>query len=408
MDSTTLLARQAIYDRNLDIHAWELLFRAQGGNTEFAEFSNGDSATSNVLLNAFGAFPLEDILEGKPAFVNFTRKLLDYIPPIDHTQLVIEILENIPIDDAAVAAIARLKTLGYTIVLDDYVYQDGHEALLALADIIKVDVLAQPIEELPALVAQLAPFGKRLLAEKVETVPTYELCRELGFELFQGYFLARPKLVRGRVLKSDQRTVLQLLGLMRSADIEFRDVERIIQTDSILAYKVLRMVNSAYFNLSRKIDTIRQALTMLGMDRIRSWAQLLALSQLEQKPAGLYITAMVRARMGELLATAHPTPSVTADGQFTIGLLSTLDAFMNTDLPSILATVALSPATKNAILHRTGDGGLLLDTAQYYEQGQFDKINWEQLAALGLEPVTVRTAYLDSIRWADDLLEFLS
>jgi EAL and modified HD-GYP domain-containing signal transduction protein len=408
MDSGTLLARQAIYDRDLAIHAWELLFRAHGSDADTAEFGDGDSATSSVLLNAFGSLPLVDILEGKPAYVNFTRKLLDFTPPIDTSQLVVEILEDVPIDASTIEAITRLKSQGYTIALDDYVYVEGHHELVQLADVIKIDVLAQPAHSLPELVAQFAPYGKRLLAEKVETMATYQFCRELGFELFQGYFLSRPELVRGRVLKNDQRSVLQLLALMRTPEVEFRDVERIIQADSVLAYKVLRMVNSAYFNLPRKIDTIRQALTLLGMDRIRSWAQLLALSNLDQKPAGLYLSAMVRARMGELMAAASPSPSVVPETQFTVGLLSTLDAFMGSDLATILDTVALSADIKSAILERAGDAGLLLDTAEHYEHAAFDAIDWPLLQQrLGLDPSKVRKAYLTSLSWADETLKFL-
>lgn len=400
-----LLARQAIYNRDLAIYAWELLFRAP--RSETAEFDDGDQATSSVLLNAFAALPVVDILEGKPAFVNFTRKLLDFTPPVDTRQLVVEVLEDVPIDANTIAAIQRLKAQGYIIALDDYVYVEGHHELLALADIVKIDVLAQPVDKLPELVAQFHPYHKRLLAEKVETMAMYERCRELGFELFQGYFLSRPELVRGRALKNDQRTVLQLLSLLRGSDVNFVDIERVVQTDSILTYKVLRMVNSAYFGLQRPIRTIRQALTLLGMDRIRSWIQLLALSNLEDKPIGLYITAIVRARMGQLLALTSPAPTVDADSQFTIGLLSTLDAFMGTDLETILDTVPLSAEIRAALLQRAGEAGLLLATTERYEVGNFDAIQWPALEVLGIDQLAVRQAYLDSVTWTDELLEFL-
>ncbi len=400
-----LLARQAIYNRDLAIHAWELLFRAP--RSEKAEFANGDHATSAVLLNAFNALPVADILEGKPAFVNFTRKLLDFTPPVDTHQLVVEVLEDVPINSSTIAALRRLKELGYTIALDDYVYVEGHHELLALADIVKIDVLAHPRDKLGELTAHFRPWQKVLLAEKVETMAVYEQCRELGFELFQGYFLSRPELVRGQALKNDQRTVLQLLSLLRNNEISFGDIERVVQTDSTLTYKVLRMVNSAYFGLQRRIRTIRQALTILGMDRIRSWIQLLALSSLEEKPVGLYITAIVRARMGQLLAKAAATNTVDADTQFTVGLLSTLDAFMGTDLETILDTVSLSSEIRDALLWRKGDAGLLLTTTERYEKGEFDSIDWLALARLRIDELTVRQAYLDSVTWADDLLQFL-
>lgn len=406
MDSTILLARQAIYDTRLRIHAWELLFRAQASQ-EAAEFANGDQATSSVLLNAFSSLPVADILEGKPAFINFTRRLLDYVPPINPRQLVVEVLEDIRIDADTLAAIARLKQLGYTIALDDYVYIDCHQQLMGVADIVKIDVLANSQAEVAELVSHIRPFGVRLLAEKVETQAMFDACRETGFELFQGFFLARPQLVKGNALKSDQRSVLNLLATLRKPDVDFREIERVLLTDSVLVFKMLRLVNSALFNLQREITSIRQALALLGMNRVRSWAQLLALSNLENKPAGLYITAMVRARLGELLAQRSSHPLLSGDQQFTIGLLSTLDAFLGMELEEILASTGIVEELREAILHHRGESGFLLGTTIALERGEFDNLDWQRLGALGIDADGTRDDYIESLRWAQEALQFL-
>lgn len=330
MSSSTLLARQAVYDTRLRVHAYELLFRAHGDDD--ANFADGDQATSTVLLNAFTGLSVEEILEGKPAFVNFTRNLLDNPPPIDPSRLVVEVLENIAIDADTIAAIRRLKTLGYTIALDDYIYNEGHAELIGLADLIKIDVLANSPEEIRALLLRLQPYNVTLLAEKVETQEMFESCKQLGFQLFQGYFLARPQIVKGRALQGDQRTVLQLLTTMRKPDVEFREIEQVIQTDAVLVLKMLRLVNSALFHQRREITSIRQALTFLGMEKIRSWTHLLSLSKLDSKPTALFTTTMVRARFGQLLADQVRSKGVHGDSQFTIGLLSTLDAFLGMEL----------------------------------------------------------------------------
>lgn len=405
MESAILLARQAIYDRRLRIHAWELLFRAHGQET--AQFSDGDQATSAVLLNAFSSLPVADILEGKPAFINFTRRLLDHTPPISTAQLVVEVLEDVVINADTIAAIARLKQLGYTIALDDYVYRDGHHELMLHADIVKIDVLANSLPQVRQLVAQIRPYGVRLLAEKVETQEMFDTCREMGFELFQEFFLSRPQLVKGRILKSDQRSVLHLLATLRKSEVDFREIERVIQTDSVLVFKVLRLVNSAMFHLQREITSIRQALTLLGMDRVRSWAQLLALSNLENKPAALYITAMVRARLGQLLAERSNLSAGAGDHQFTVGLLSTLDAFLGMELAEILDSTNIADEIKRAILQREGDSGFLLSISIAFERGDFDSVDWERLARLGIDADGARDAYIESLRWADEALQFL-
>jgi EAL and modified HD-GYP domain-containing signal transduction protein len=405
MESSILLARQAIYDTRLRVHAYELLFRSHGQDT--AIFADGDQATSAVLLNAFTSLPVADILEGKPAFVNFTRNLLDTPPPIDASRLVVEVLENIAIDADTIEAIRRLKQTGYTIALDDYVYAEGHHELIKLADLIKIDVLQYDDAQLRNLVTKLSSYSVTLLAEKVETLEMFEHCKQLGFKLFQGFFLSRPQLVKGRALKSDQRAVLQLLATLRAPDVDFRQIEKTIQTDSVLVFKLLRLVNSALFHQQREITSIRQALVLLGLEKIRSWGQLLALSNMENKPAALFTNAMVRARLGQLLAEQTRGKQLQGDSQFTIGLLSTLDVFLGMELEQVLNSIAMSADIKEAILERTGNSGFLLSVAIAYEHADFNAIDWQRLTTLGISADQARDAYLSSLRWADENLQFL-
>lgn len=406
MNSSTLLARQAIYDTHLRVYAYELLFRAH--QEEGVNVIDGDHATSTVLLNAFTGIAVEEILEGRPAFVNFTRNLLDTPPPIDASRLVVEVLENITIDPPTIAALRYLKEEGYTIALDDYVYCEGHEELIALADLIKIDVLANSMEQTRALVTRLKPYNVVLLAEKVETQEMFEACKQLGFKLFQGYFLARPQIVKGRVLKSDQRTVLQLIATLRRPDVEFHEIEQVIQTDSVLTLKMLRLVNSALFQQRREITSIRQALTFLGINKIRSWVHLLSLSKLENKPTDLFTTTLVRARFGQLLAEQSDAAELQGDSQFTIGLLSTLDVFLGMELGEILNSIAVPDEMRQAVVEKAGNHGLLLQVALGYERADFEHIDWQRLQALGLDPQTVQHAYLESLHWADENLQLIN
>jgi EAL and modified HD-GYP domain-containing signal transduction protein len=395
--SSTLLARQAIYDCNKNVYAYELLFRAHGD--EAATIIDGDHATSTVLINAFTSLPVEEILEDKPAFVNFTRNLLDNPPPIDASRLVVEILENVAVDADMIAAVKALKANGYAIALDDYVYVDGHEELIQLADLIKIDMLAQSLEQVRDLLTRLDNFNGKLLAEKVETQEIFETCKQLGFQLFQGYFLAKPQIVKGRALKSDQRTVLQLLSALSKPDAEFSDIAQVIQTDSVLTLKVLRLINSALFNPRREITSVRQAVTMLGMGRVRSWAHLLSLTKLDNQPQDLFTTTMVRARFGQLLAERAKAAKVQGESQFTIGLLSTLDAFLGIELAEILSSVNVPDSMRAAILQRRGSDGLLHAVTLAYERADWDSIDWHSLNALGINAEQAQAAYLESLQW---------
>ncbi len=405
MLETTLLARQPIYDAKLNIQAFELLFRSS--DPDAAQIDNGDAASSTVLLNAFTALPVADMLEGKPAFINFTRELLDHTLPIDPSRLVVEVLEDVVIDADTIAAIANLKGQGYRIALDDYLYADHHTELLPLADIIKIDVLNQSWAEVVALTARLRPFGAQLLAEKIETREMFDACCELGFVLFQGYFLARPQIVKGRRLSGNQHTALQLMAALRKPDISLREVETLIKTDAVLSLKVLRMVNSAMFSLNREIDSIHRATALLGLERIRSLSQLLILAGQEDKPKSLFASTLLRARLGQVMAEQASGETVSGDAQFTAGLLSTLDAYLNISLEEILKEVPLSAAMKDAILHRQGKSGLLLDAAVAFDQAALERIDWSQLSDIGIASSTARDLYIDSLRWVSEILHTL-
>jgi EAL and modified HD-GYP domain-containing signal transduction protein len=403
MLETTLLARQPIYDANLDVHAYELLFRS--ADQAAAVISDGNAASSTVLLNAFTSLPLADVLDDKPAFVNFTRELLDHDPPVHPSKLVVEILENVEVDADTIAAVRRLRQAGYRIALDDYVYAGHHTELLTLTDIVKIDVLNTRWAVVGALVRRLRPLGVQLLAEKIETQAMFEACRELGFTLFQGYFLAKPQLVRGRQLRTGQQTGLQLMAALRRPGITLREVEGLIRTDAALAFKVLRMVNSAMYNLDKEIDSIQRAAALLGLERLRSMAQLLIMSGLDDKPASLLASTLLRARFGQALAEhAHATGDLDADRQFTAGLLSMLDAHLDMDMADILKDLPISDDLRAVIVHRTGNSGLLLDAAVAFDEASLERIDWQQLSGLGIAADTARDLYLDSLCWVTEIM----
>jgi EAL and modified HD-GYP domain-containing signal transduction protein len=398
MTSNILLARQPIYDINLGIVAYELLFRST--DPVNANVIDGDAATSQVILNAITALPVADILEGKPAFINFTENLLHSPPPIAPQQTVIEVLETILPTPEVIQSLRKLKDEGYQIALDDYVFRPGDEELLKLADIIKIDVMEHALDALPDILAKLPVRRVKLIAEKVETHEVFEQCKALGFHWFQGYFLAKPQLVKGKTLQSSQQTVLMLISALQNPAVQFDELENVFSSDPSLSYKLLRLVNSSAFHLTREIDSIKRALTILGIAKVRSWATLIALTQLSNKPGALSMTAMTRAIFCQQLGT-HINRN-TGDKLFTIGLLSMLDAFMDMSLDDILQSINISQDMKDAILKHAGNEGLILECALKMERGELADIPLAKLQALNIDAETIEQDYLDSIRQATE------
>ena len=396
-----LLARQPIYDRNQKLAAYELLFRPED-KSDMPKF-DGNMATSRVLLNAFTESDIEKITGGEPAFVNFTKELLINPPPFNPEHIVVEVLEDIHIDNEVITAIKNLKTKGYRIALDDFVMDERYKPLLSLADIIKLELPAMDQSELSSTILHLKEFNVTLLAEKVETAKEYRICKELGCDLFQGYFLSKPEIIKGRKLPQNKLAVLQLIGELQNPTVNITQLNQIISKDPTLSFKLLKLVNSAAYRRAKTIESIHMAVMMLGISKIKSWSSLLALSKLEDKPIDLRQISLTRAKLCELMASKLSPDQ--GDLYFTTGLLSFLDIYFDTPLPELLESLPLEGTISSALLQYKGKAGLALHTAKLYEQSKWQGIHWSLLEKFNITKLDMNRFFIESAIWASEHCE---
>lgn len=396
-----LLARQPIFDRKLEVYAYELLFRSSDLNR--ADFLDGDRASCEVLLNAYTGLSLETLTKPFPAFINLTRNLLvaARTPPFPADQVVIEILENVVVDDKLVEIVRLAGEQGYRFALDDFVLQEQYKPILPYIQYVKLDVMAHDADSLARHVELLKSYPVKLVAEKIETHDDYKRCLALGFDLFQGYFLCRPRIIKGQKVQSASHVILRLLQELQNPKTNAARIENLLAQDSALSYKLLRIINSAAYSLPRKVESLRQAVTLLGLDQIRSWAAIIALTGRTDKPRELANTLLVRARFCELLANDQQLGN--ASSYFMAGLLSGLDALLDTEMAPMLAQLPLSEEITLAILGHQGSIGAVLDAALAMETG-----DWPRLLAHGLPEDRLQECYVQSIVWARELLETLN
>lgn len=389
------LGRQPIFDRDLNVYAYELLFR-RGTQNQAGQF-DGDQATSQVIINTFIEIGLDNIVGKHLAFINLTRSFLvaDEPMPFPKERVVLEILEDIKADADVVAGVHNLASQGYCMALDDFVYDEKLRPLIELAHIIKIDLMALSRDELNEHVQLLRKYPVKLLAEKIETQEEFEHCKQLGFDYFQGYFLSKPNIVQGTQLPPNRLAVLQLLAKLQDPESSAGDLERLVSQDVGLSYKLLRYINSAFFAFPKKIESIRQAVVYLGLQAIKSWVTLLVVAGMDDKPAELVIQAMQRAKMCELLAkTAKQQP---AETYFTVGLFSLLEALMDTPLVDILDKLPFTEDVRRALLKHEGPYGEALQCVLAYEKGDFNRARFGRLA-----PSQMTDAYIAAARWADE------
>lgn len=398
--SDIFIARQPIYDRKLNVYAYELLYRA-GIESNHANITDGDDATSQVLVNALIEIGLPELTGTALAFINLTQQhILNGLPStLAQENVVLEVLEDVVPDEALIIALQKLHNEGYTIALDDFVCHESKRPMVELADIIKIDIMDVQGARLAEQVKMLQPMGLKLLAEKVETPEEFEYCKSLGFDYFQGYFFCKPNIVKGDHTPTSRMAIMQLMSKVQDPELKISELQELISRDVSLSYRILRYINSAHFSLGKKIESMKHAINMLGLNTIKTWVTILAMSSVDDKPYELILTALIRARMCETLAART---SISPEYAFTVGLFSALDAFLDKPLDEILATLPLADELHMALLKHTGELGKLLDITMNYERGHWQEIPEEQF-----DVETLRTNYLNALRWAGELSDSL-
>ncbi len=392
-----IIGRQQIFDHQLNTYAYELLFR--GKDFDLNQQDGATQATNQIITDALIELGLNTIVGPHKAFINFTtQNILEKTPlHLPKDRIVIEVLETVKVDARIVNNLQELSKLGYTIALDDFVFGEEWKPLVALADIIKLDVLEMGEARTRELIQQLKPYNVKLLAEKVETHEQYQYLLELGCDYFQGFFFNKPNVVSGKRLTVNQLTAIKLLTTVNDPDVEFSELSKIVSQDVALSYKLLHYINSSFFAVPNKIETITHAITYLGLNEIKRWTNILTLASMSNKPLAVMETALIRGKMCEQLARLTNRPY---EHFFLVGMLSCLDSVLDMPIDQALQQLPLTNNLVSAILHKEGPAGEALECVLGYEQWDISAI-----AFANLDPLLIGNAYIESINWAKDILD---
>ena len=404
--SNVYVARQPILNTAGQVFGYELLYREVGSDTRCTIAT--DAASARVFSDAVLAMGLDTLTAGRRAFINISRRVLlsDVATVLPADSVVLELLEDISVDHEVIDACRRLHAEGYVLALDDFTPGCSTEALLPYAAMVKVDMLSTTPRERARLVAAM-PKSIRLIAEKVETAAVFEEADSAGYHLFQGYYFCRPATFKARTLSATAIAYAQLLVALNKPEATVMEVEDLIKRDPALAYRVLQCVNSAAFGVRRQLQSIRQALVLLGLDQVRKWASVWALAGLNVggNPE-VVTTAVVRARSCELVAESIVGREEAAE-YFLLGLCSMLDAMLGRPMKEAVADLPVSDRIRGALLGQPNGARRVLDAVIAYERGL-----WETSAMLleqvGAEPDQLAAAYADALLWARGLQQVSS
>lgn len=392
------VARQPIFRVNKKLFAYELLFRT-GMSNAFPGIDGG-TATSSLLSSSFFTVGIEHISGGKRVFINFTEELLLRATPtmFSPKQVVVEILEDVQPTSEVIAACQALHQKGYTLALDDFVFRDNLQPLIEIAKIIKFDFSLTPLTEMSNLLLQLKGAKCEFLAEKIETHEEFKAAKAMGFRYFQGYFFAKPEILRNKDISLSQLTIMRLICEVNRADCDFKKLERLINQDVSMSYKLINYLNSVYFATLQPISSIQQAIAHLGERGIRMFISLIAASRLvDSKPDELLRISAIRAKFLEQIAVDM---GIDSGELFMLGLFSMLDAMLDNSMEFLVGQLPLTEHIRDALVKRSGMLAPYLRLAEAFEAGHWSALEG-QLAVIKISSAKLQDFYLNAVRLAD-------
>lgn len=389
------IARQAIMDRSQRVWGYQLLYR--DGPTMRANIDNAHEATATVILNAVLELGLDQTVGDRMTVLEFPRQtLLEYYSALlPSERVVLQVSANIGADIQVCAAVRYLRDQGYKIALKNFDFRYEGHPLLDMCDYVKLDVSHLREDHLQKSLALFRDRSCEKVAVRVGTQQVFDKVRALGFEYFQGFYLCQPQLIEARRNSPQSTLMMQLLAAVNKDVLDHNELEELMVRDVSVSYRLLRCLNSAAFSLSRPVETVRQALVMLGEENLRKWISMLALNANDDKPDELVRLAMVRGQMAYLLASRGG--GVQASKAFIVGLLSVLDALLDRTMDDVLGELPLAEDVSEAIRGRTGRLGQILSCVIAHEAG-----SWDDVVLDGVTTETISAAWFDAVLWADE------
>ena len=399
------LGRQPILDREQQLVAYELLFRS--GQQNFASFNDGRAATATVIRNLFSELSIGDVLGKFRGYINMDEDMLfsDALELLPTESVVLEILETVVLTPKVIERCGELKARGYLLALDDVCQiSEAYLPILPIIDVIKIDLKATDRALLPDLVKKIQGLGKKILAEKVDNREEMQHCHDLGFDLFQGYYFAKPVIIQGKKLDHSQLALLRLMNLL-IGDAENTELESVFKQEPGLTINLLRLTNSVASGLPVKITSLRHAITLLGRRQLQRWLQLLLYTASTGKGINpLLQLAATRGRLMELLSEkVAPNDKAFADNAFMTGILSLTPTLLNQSMEDIVAGLTLSRDVHAALCEHSGKHGDMLRITELLEDDDFVQIEAILPRLPGLHADSINRRLTQALSWANNV-----
>ncbi len=408
LSNEVFIGRQPILDRSQQIVAYELLFR-RSHQRNCAEVYDHLAATAKVIMHAFADLGIEAALGPYKGFINCDEAMLlsDLLEALPPDKIVIEILETVEATPAILERCTELKARGFSFALDDFGKGEAqyNKQLLDLVEIVKVDVLAVAEADLYEVTRSLQKWPLRLLAEKVDSRKQASICHDLDYELFQGYYFAKPMIVAGKKLGRSQLALIRLLGLVLE-DAQTPELEKVLKQEPGLTMNLMRLTNSAAAGARTKVSSLSHAVMLLGRRQLQRWLQLLMYSDPASGSGAnpLMQLAATRGMLMELLAgKLKPGDQQAADLAFMTGIMSLMPTLMSVPMEEILCSINLDNDVREALESRRGSLGAMLNLTEALEGDEGQTCHDLTAQLTGLDANVVNACLSQALAWASNI-----
>jgi len=390
------VVRAPMLDRERQLFAYEIVFQRDAGD---------EAALMQRVLSTITDGALTRLVRGNRTFLTLSRDLL-----LEQTDVLLHqprfgvVLQPAMASDAELLErLQKMAQRGCLLMLDaggtdlDSV---AIEALLQIVQFVRLDAGTLDPDTLRDRSQQLHERGIWVVAGRVDDHATYQRCLGLPLQAVQGRYLLIPDEVEVPVLSANRLSILRLMRALQDGNPGPVELGNIIRNDAILSYKLLSCVNSAYFALPRQLKSVQQAAIFFGATRMRNWIYTMALGGMDDRPAELLRTALIRASMCEQLASGLPREQ--QEMAFTVGLFSLLDTLMCAPMEFVLTQLPLVPEIREALVDHTGPFAAPLGDLLAWENGSLSSGQQAQPQRIQ----RMAAVYLEATQWADQVFSF--
>ena len=399
------LARQPIFNKNMDVYGYELLYR-NNNVKNLCQFFDAKEASLEVIAASFVVIGLTKLTGGKKAFINFTEDLLqeEFATILPKEDLIIEVLEDVEPTKENVEACHNLVKAGYKIALDDFEYKAAYNDLINISSIIKVDFINSSRAACKELINKYKNSKILFLAEKIETQEDFNDALAMGYSLFQGYHFCKPMILSAKKVEPFKLNAIELVKLVNEDVPNFKEIAKVIENDVSLSFNLLKLVNSLAFSRGTKIKSILQAISLLGEKEIRKWITLVAIEKISSdKTKELLRLSIIRAKFCEVLCHKFSLGNRKTE-LFLLGLFSLMDAMMDVPKEDVFLELPISEELKEALIKQTG---IFADC--YEIMIAYERANWGLVAQIAvkykLSEAEIATAYYEAVKWLNNNIE---